>query len=97
MFNYIVKFTDNENDLSKINNLDEFLSKFKIVCENALNYLEKDRYFAIVIGDVYKNSEVMPLSFFCMDMILKNFDVYYKNQVTKTNTISIIIFIMYMV
>lgn len=79
----IVKFTDNENDLSKINNVEEFLSKFKIVCENTLKYLEKDRYFAIVIGDVYKNSEVIPLSFFCMDMILKNFDVKLKGTIIK--------------
>ena len=28
--------------------------KFKIICENSLKYLDKDRYFAVVIGDVYK-------------------------------------------
>ncbi|XQC05824.1 DNA methyltransferase [Arcobacter cryaerophilus gv. pseudocryaerophilus] len=79
----IVKFTDNENDLSKISNVNEFLNKFKIICENTLKYLDKNRYFAIVIGDVYKNSEVIPLSFFCMDMILKNFDVKLKGTIVK--------------
>ena len=54
----IVKFTDNENDMSKIDNINEFVKKFKIICENSLKYLDKDRYFAVVIGDVYKNSEV---------------------------------------
>lgn len=53
----IVKFTDNENDMSKIDNINEFVKKFKIICENSLKYLDKDRYFAVVIGDVYKNSE----------------------------------------
>lgn len=79
----IVKFTDNENDLSKISNVDEFLNKFKIICENTLKYLDKDRYFAIVIGDVYKNSEVIPLSFYCMDMIQKSFDVKLKGTIVK--------------
>ena len=79
----IVKFTDNEDDLSKINNVDEFLNKFKIICENTLKYLEKDRYFALVIGDVYKNSEVLPLSFYCMDLILKNFNVKLKGTIVK--------------
>lgn len=68
----IVKFTDNENDLSKISNLKEFIEKFRIICENSLQYLEKNRYFAIVVGDVYKNTEVLPLAFYCMDMIKRN-------------------------
>ena len=53
----IVKFTDNENDMSKIDNINEFVKKFKVICENSLKYLDKDRYFAVVIGDVYKNGE----------------------------------------
>jgi tRNA G10 N-methylase Trm11 len=54
----IVKFTDNKNDLSQIDNIKKFIKKFKIICENSLKHLDKNRYFAIVIGDVYKNSEV---------------------------------------
>lgn len=79
----IVKFTNNEDDLSQISNLKDFIGKFKIVCENSLQYLEKNRYFAIVVGDVYKNSEVMPLSFYCMDMIKRNFKVKLKGIVIK--------------
>lgn len=79
----IVKFTDNENDLSQIGNLKEFIGKFKIVCENSLRYLDKDRYFAIVVGDVYKNGEVLPLAFYCMDMIKRNFDVKLKGIIIK--------------
>lgn len=79
----IVKFTDDENDLSQISNLKEFLRKFKIVCENSLKYLEKNRYFAIVVGDVYKNSEVIPLGFYCMDMIKRNFKVKLKGTIIK--------------
>lgn len=79
----IVKFTNNENDLSRISNLKEFIGKFKIVCENSLKYLEKDRYFAVVVGDVYKNSEILPLAFYCMDMIKRSFAVRLKGIIVK--------------
>jgi 16S rRNA G966 N2-methylase RsmD len=79
----IVKFTDDSNDLSKISTLKEFLEKFKTVCENLLQYLETNKYFALVIGDVYKKSEVIPLSFYCMDMIKRNFRVKLKGIVIK--------------
>ena len=79
----IVKFTEDENDLSQIDNINEFVKKFKIVCENSLKYLDKNRYFAIVIGDVYKHSEVIPLGFYCMDMIKRNFKVKLKGTIVK--------------
>ena len=44
----IVKFTDDKNDLSQIDNINEFVKQFKIICENTLKYLDKGRYFAIV-------------------------------------------------
>lgn len=79
----IVKFTENPNDLSQCDNINEFIKKFKIICENSLKYLEKNRYFAIVIGDVYKNSEVIPLGFYCMDMIKRNFKAKLKGTIIK--------------
>ncbi len=79
----IVKFTDDVNDMSKIDNINEFVKKFKIICENSLKHLDKDRYFAVVIGDVYKNGEVIPLGFYCMDMIKRNFKVKLKGTIIK--------------
>ncbi len=79
----IVKFTDDANDLSQIGNLKDFIGKLKVVCENSLKYLDKDRYFAIVVGDVYKNGEVLPLAFYCMDMIKRSFSVKLKGIVIK--------------
>jgi DNA modification methylase len=79
----IIKFTDKEEDLSNIDNIQEFVKKMKIVCENFLPFLEKNRYFAIVIGDVYKNSEVLPLGFYVMDMIKRNFKVKLKGIIVK--------------
>ncbi len=79
----IVKFTDDANDLSQIGNLKEFIGKFRTVCENSLKYLDKNRYFAIVVGDVYKNGEVLPLAFYCMDMIKRSFTVKLKGIIVK--------------
>jgi len=79
----IVKFTDKKEDLSHIDNIQEFVDKFKIVCQNSLKYLDKNRYFSIVIGDVYKNSEVLPLGFYVMDMIKRNFKVKLKGIIVK--------------
>lgn len=79
----IVKFTDDKNDLSQIGDIHDFIKKFKTVCDNSLRYLEKNRYFGIVIGDVYKNSEVVPLSFYCLDMLKRNFLVRLKGIIVK--------------
>ena len=79
----IVKFSEQENDLSNIGDLKIFLEKFKTVCQNTLKFLETNKYFAVVIGDVYKKSEVVPLSFYCMDMIKRNFNVKLKGIIIK--------------
>ncbi|MGI8883878.1 MAG: DNA methyltransferase [Pyrinomonadaceae bacterium] len=79
----IVKFTDNPNDLSQISNLKDFIAKFRTVCENSLKYLDSNRYFAIVVGDVYKNGEVLPLAFYCMDMIKRSFAAKLKGIIVK--------------
>lgn len=60
----IVKFTELEGDLSNIADLDLFLEKLVSSFCNALAFLDKERYFAVVIGDVYKKSEVVPLGFY---------------------------------
>ena len=79
----VVKFTDKKNDLSQISNLSEFIKKFTIVIENTLQFLEKSRYFAIVIGDIYKNSEVIPLGFFVLNTIKQNFKTKLKGIIVK--------------
>ena len=79
----IIKFTDNPNDLSQIFNLQTFINAFVGVCKNTLQYLANNRYFALVIGDVYKNSEVIPLSFYLMDSIKRNFKTKLKGIIVK--------------
>ncbi|MBS9783108.1 MAG: DNA adenine methylase [Pasteurella sp.] len=79
----IVKFTNKKEDLSQLSDLSEFIKKFKCVVTNGLKYLEKNRYFAVIVGDVYKQGEVKPLPFYIMDMIKRNFKVKLKGIVIK--------------
>ena len=79
----IVKFTDLEADLSNITDVDEFINKIVITFKNALIYLKKGKYFAVVMGDVYKQSEVVPLGFYVMNAIKSNFKVKTKGIIVK--------------
>lgn len=79
----IIKFTDKQEDLSQISELLTFVKTFVKVSSNVLKYLASNRYFAIVIGDIYKNSEVIPLSFYVMNAIKRNFNVKLKGVIVK--------------
>lgn len=79
----IVKFTQDRRDLSQISKLDVFLEKFILAMSNGLSYLKKDKYFAVVAGDVYKQSEVIPLAFHIMNAIKQNFNVKMKGIIIK--------------
>jgi len=67
----IIKFSKDEKDLSTAKNTEGFLKMFGEVVDNATPYLEKGRYFALVIGDKYSKGEWIPLGFYCMQEVLK--------------------------
>lgn len=67
----IIKFSDDQNDLSNSGTLETFLDNFGQVINNTTQYLEKNRYCAVVIGDKYANSEIVPLGFHCMNLFLQ--------------------------
>jgi len=67
----IIKFSKDERDLSKAKDAKEFLKMFGEVVDNATPYLEKGRYFVLVIGDKYSKGEWIPLGFYCMNEVLK--------------------------
>lgn len=67
----IIKFSENQNDISNCGTLDSFLENFGMVIDNTTQYLEKNRYCAVVIGDKYANSEIVPLGFHCMNLFLQ--------------------------
>lgn len=79
----IVRFSENVNDLSHLDNLTDFVQAFLKSTQNVIKFLDIGRYFAVVIGDVYKQSEVKPLGFYVMDSIKRNFNVKLKGIVVK--------------
>ncbi len=62
----IIKFSDKKEDLSNCTSTEEFYNLFEKVAKNAYDLLEKGRHAALIIGDEYKNSKVVPLGFECM-------------------------------
>jgi len=62
----IIKFSEDCNDLSNSPTLKDFTENFKKVVCNTIPLLEKGRYCAVVIGDKYANSQIIPLGFYCM-------------------------------
>ncbi len=67
----IIKFSKGHRDLSQAGSVEEFLKMFGEVVDNATPFLEKGRYFALVIGDKYSKGEWIPLGFYCMNEVLK--------------------------
>ncbi len=67
----IIKFSDKTEDSCNSKSLEDFLENLDAVIENTIQHLSKDRYCAIVIGDKYANSQLIPLGFYCMNLFTK--------------------------
>lgn len=67
----IIKFSDDEKDLSNCNNLESFLESFGKIVDNTTEVLEKGRHLVLVISDMYAKSEWIPLGFYSMQEVLK--------------------------
>lgn len=65
----IIKFSEDANDLSNSQSLEAFIDNFRQVVGNTSAILEKGRYCAVVIGDKYANSQLVPLGFYCMQAL----------------------------
>ncbi|MGQ9676149.1 MAG: TRM11 family SAM-dependent methyltransferase [Chloroflexota bacterium] len=64
----IIRFSSDPNDLSNAPDLDSFLAGFKRAAENARDLLRPGRFMALVIGDKFAKSEIVPLGFECMQV-----------------------------
>ncbi len=67
----IIKFSDKKEDLSNCSSTEEFYDMFEKVAKNGYDLLESGRFACLIIGDSYKNSEVQPLGFECMNRMRK--------------------------
>ena len=65
----IIKFSEDERDLSNAPSVEAFLDTIGRVVDNVAPVLDRGRYLAVVIGDKYANGEWVPLGFRTMDAI----------------------------
>lgn len=65
-YHSIIKFSDLSEDLSNCASVEIFRQKFGQVLDITTQFLEDGRFLVLVIGDMYAESEWIPLSFFCM-------------------------------
>jgi len=66
----IIKFSEDERDLSNAPSVEAFLEMMGRVVDNVTPVLDDDRYLAVVIGDKYANGEWVPLGFMTMNVVL---------------------------
>jgi DNA modification methylase len=70
-YHSIIRFSDRDDDLSNCASVEDFLSKFGQVIDVVHRFLENERYLVLVIGDMYADSEWIPLGFQCMQEVMK--------------------------
>lgn len=79
----IIKFTEQPCDLSQISDVKLFIDKFVTAMKNCVDYLKSKKLFAVVIGDLYRDGEVVPLGFYLMYAIKKNIKCKLKGIIVK--------------
>jgi DNA methylase len=70
-YHSIIRFSDREDDLSNCPSVEDFLQRFGQAVDVVDRFLEKDRYLVLVIGDMYADSEWIPLGFYCMQEVMR--------------------------
>lgn len=79
----IIKFTDKAEDLSNISDINTFIDFFTRGVRNVWPFLKQGQYFVLVIGDLWRNKEVIPLGFYLMYAIKKAVKCQLKGIVVK--------------
>ena len=67
----IIKFSDDERDLSNAPSIAAFLAMIGRVVDNVAPLLDRGRYLVLVIGDKYAKGDWIPLGFQTMNEVLK--------------------------
>lgn len=62
----IIKFSEHANDLSGAETLEVFLAMLSGVINNAYQLARPGAYLALIIGDMYRKGEYIPLGMECM-------------------------------
>lgn len=62
----IINYSQNIPEDLSLRNIDDFLFEMNLVASECFRVLKKDKYCAILIGDIRKNGYMIPLSFYIM-------------------------------
>lgn len=70
-YSNIIRFSDNERDLSTAESHDSFLGMFEVCCYNIIRHLKPGGYIGLVMGDAWVNGEaqVFPMGFETMRVL----------------------------
>lgn len=79
----IVRFTNKKEDLSNITDLNTFIASYIKGVKNVWPFLKRNQYFVLVIGDLWRYGEVIPLGFYLMNAIRQSFNCKLKGIVIK--------------
>ena len=68
----IIKYSTNiSGDLSRLN-LKEFLNQMKLISKECYRILKKKKFCSILIGDIRKNGNIIPLGFYLMNIFIQS-------------------------
>ncbi len=66
-----IKYSEDiKEDISRLN-LQEFLNQMNLFAKECFRILKKDKVCSILIGDIRKNRNVIPLGFYIMDIFIQ--------------------------
>ncbi len=67
----IIKYSkDIKEDISRLE-LNEFLNQMKLFSKECFRIFKKNKYCAVLIGDIRKNKNVIPLGFYIMNIFIE--------------------------
>jgi DNA modification methylase len=67
----IIKFSEENTDLSNSESLEDFVSQMKILAQKIFDVLQSKRYCALIISDKYEKGEWIPLAFYTMQKFME--------------------------
>ena len=82
-YHNIIRFSDNDADLSNCRDVNHFLERFMAAYANMGQFLEPGRHLAVVIGDIYQKSEWVPLQGLLTSALLATPDLRLKSIIVK--------------
>ena len=82
-YHNIIKFSDDPADLSNCRDVDHYLERFVAAYRNMAQFLDPGRHLAVVIGDIYEQSEWIPLNALLTMELATNQDLRLKSVIVK--------------